>query len=241
MFDVADSGTRMPKVLRLHRQQGSSQTLSMLMTDLQVGYPISSTGLLDWEKMDSAIAWLARFHAFGWHNNLEHRYSLQPEGGYWYIQTRLEELKMMRKEWVRLQIAAPAIAALCNGKHTGWTLVHGDFKAENLMFSKATESEPARCAAVDFQYVGGGYGAKDLVMLVVCGGNMGIDDLEHGKELEAKVLTCYFRYLELELKRVHQGAQQLRSTKKITLELLKTQYELALLDFVRFLAGWGFW
>lgn len=46
------------------------------------------------------------------------------------------------------------------------TLVHGDFKSPNILFMQQS-ADSYRCAAVDFQYVGGGYGARDLVMLLV--------------------------------------------------------------------------
>ena len=47
----------------------------------------------------------------------------------------------------------------------GWTIIHGDFKNANILFSKSGDV----CAAVDFQYCGQSYGARDLAMLLVVG------------------------------------------------------------------------
>ncbi|KAJ3088252.1 hypothetical protein HDU96_004196, partial [Phlyctochytrium bullatum] len=42
------------------------------------------------------------------------------------------------------------------------TLVHGDFKSENLLF----DATRTTCAAYDFQYVGTGFGAQDIAYLL---------------------------------------------------------------------------
>jgi Ser/Thr protein kinase RdoA (MazF antagonist) len=42
------------------------------------------------------------------------------------------------------------------------TLLHGDFKAANILHS----ADGTQCAAYDFQYVGEGYGVQDVVMLL---------------------------------------------------------------------------
>ena len=47
----------------------------------------------------------------------------------------------------------------------GWTIIHGDFKNSNILFSASGDV----CAAVDFQYCGQSYGARDLAMLLVAG------------------------------------------------------------------------
>ena len=57
--------------------------------------------------------------------------------------------------------SAFAIDERMNANANSLTLVHGDFKEANILFGKG------KCAVVDFQYCGRGYGAKDLVMLIV--------------------------------------------------------------------------
>ena len=73
----------------------------------------------------------------------------------------------------RMYRAAPALAErlrTVGGFARGWTLVHGDYKSANLQFSCTGAGADAgggmMCAALDFQYVGGGWGARDLVSLM---------------------------------------------------------------------------
>lgn len=83
---------------------------------------------------------------------------------------RPEELEQMGREWADLKEAARQLDRALKGfaapndvEPTGLyrTLVHGDCKSENILFSE----DGGRCAMYDFQYVGGGYGARDLAYL----------------------------------------------------------------------------
>lgn len=64
-----------------------------------------------------------------------------------------------RKPSINIRLDAPGKSG------PGWTIIHGDFKNSNILFSKSGDV----CAAVDFQYCGQSYGARDLAMLLVAG------------------------------------------------------------------------
>jgi aminoglycoside phosphotransferase (APT) family kinase protein len=107
-------------------------------------------------QLDAMIRWLAAFHAqfLG-----ERPQGLWKTGTYWHLRTRPDEHRAMARG--PLRDAAPAIDARLNAaRFTG--LVHGDAKPANFQLSR-----DGRCAAaLDFQYVGGGCGVKDLVYLL---------------------------------------------------------------------------
>lgn len=105
------------------------------------------------DDLSQCIRWLARFHrAFLGVTPT----GLWPVGTYWHLQTRPDELQAM--EAGALRDAAAEIDARLSGCSMQ-TLVHGDAKAANFCFGTDV-------AAVDFQYVGGGVGVKDLVYLL---------------------------------------------------------------------------
>lgn len=76
-----------------------------------------------------------------------HHHGMQ-EGGYWFLATRQEELEQMSGRWRALKAAAGTIDLYVRGydvsKHQQQqpksgrfrTLVHGDAKCENLLFSR---------------------------------------------------------------------------------------------------------
>ena len=119
------------------------------------------------------IQWLAEFHSYGWNKDLDEIHGLAKEGGYWYLETRKHEWENIPPDWSDLKDAAQPVSERLKSKGSGklgWTLIHGDFKAANLLFTSPVnndESFMCECAAIDFQYCGGGYGARDLVMLIV--------------------------------------------------------------------------
>ena len=109
------------------------------------------------------------------------------------------------------------------------TLVHGDAKLANFCFNR----DGSQVAAVDFQYVGGGCGMKDLAYFV---GSCFRD--EEAEEMEKEVLDYYFRQLSLSLGRVKNW---------VTADELEKDwrplYRVAWADFHRFMKGWspGHW
>jgi len=104
------------------------------------------------------------------------------------------------------------------------TLVHGDAKVANFCFSEDGES----VAAVDFQYVGGGCGMKDVAyFLGSC-----LDELLQ-ERWEAEFLDLYFSELKRAL---------VKKGKEVDFSALEAEwramYPIAQADFYRFLVGW---
>lgn len=162
----------------------------------------------DAETFDSCLAWLAAFHAtfFG-----EAPEGLWPLGTYWHLATRRDELANVD---AGLRALAPKIdAKLASAVHR--TFVHGDAKLANFCFAR-----DGRVAAVDFQYVGGGCGVKDVAYLI------------SGEPNEARALEAYFGHLRREL-----GARSIDAA-PIEAEW-RALYPFACADFYRFLAGWS--
>ncbi len=109
------------------------------------------------------LEWLAAFHAFWW--EAEPPAGLWKQGCYWHLETRQEELAQMSGTWQQLKQQAgaidKAIRSIEGGSRQHRTLVHGDIKSENIMFS----DDNTQCAAYDFQYCGE---VREQSMLLNC-------------------------------------------------------------------------
>mgnify|MGYP003751342761 CR=1 FL=1 len=174
---------------------------------------------IGWKEMQLCLKWLACFHATFMAEKPE---KLWAQGTYWHLDTRPDELKAMRD--IELKNAARAIDRKLNSC-TFKTFVHGDAKLANFCFSDDGNS----VAALDFQYVGGGCGMKDIAYFV--------DSCLYGDECESwedDVLAYYFA----ELKRALDTKK-----KNIDFEALEKEwrqlYHVAWADFYRFIKGWA--
>jgi hypothetical protein len=176
------------------------------------------------------LRWLANFHAtFMGREPI----GLWPVGTYWHLATRPEEWQSMKDG--QLKRFAAKIDERLNAA-TFQTLVHGDAKLANFCFANETqkaEAHSASVAAVDFQYVGGGCGMKDVAYL--------ISSCLDGAEAESRqnaLLDFYFQQLAGSLAAMHPSIDfgQLESE-------WRALYPVAWADFCRFLAGWspGHW
>lgn len=158
------------------------------------------------------------------------------QGCYWHLDTRQQEFSSMSRSWSDLRAVASTVDAVLKGQRADGTptarhqtLVHGDFKAENLLWNA-----DGRCCAYDFQYVGKGLCGRDIAYLFCAG--VDIDVLEAGRG-EQQLLQHYHSAL----------LQQLRSNGKAeaaqqySFDVMLAQFELCLVDYVRFMAGWGMW
>ena len=180
----------------------------------------SSVNRIEWQ---SCVRWLAAFHA-------EHlgvaSEGLRESGTYWHLETRPDELEKL--EDLTLKKAASAIDAKLKAS-AFQTLVHGDAKLANFCFSP----NGWEVAAVDFQYVGGGCGMKDLAYFV---GSCFRDD--ESERRESEVLNFYFKEL---------GECLNRTENDVCPDELETDwrplYRVAWADFHRFMKGWcpGHW
>ena len=108
--------------------------------------------------------------------------------------------------------------ALNNTKYK--TIVHGDAKLANFCFSNEMD-----VAAVDFQYVGGGCGMKDVAYFISSCLNA-----DESMRYEEELLDCYFEELRGNIS--NEIAAELE-------EEWRKLYPVAWADFVRFLQGWA--
>lgn len=181
----------------------------LLIEDLaSANFKIKHT--IDWHDIDMCLRWLANFHRYFLEYSTDGLWTI---GTYWHLDTRPEELAVLEDE--ELTQAAPLIDAKLNhAQHQ--TIVHGDAKLANFLFNEH------ETAAVDFQYVGGGVGVKDLAYFM--------SSIFHEDELDAyeeRCLDSYFNYLNLP---------------EVETEW-RALYPFAWCDFYRFLKGWspGHW
>ncbi|MEM6638976.1 MAG: phosphotransferase [Pseudomonadota bacterium] len=174
------------------------------------------------KELLACIRWLATFHATFMGVPPD---GLWPTGTYWHLATRPDEWSQLADP--ELKAAAPLIdQRLSNARFQ--TLVHGDAKVANFCFS-----DSGRAAAVDFQYVGGGCGMKDLAYLI--SSCLSEDDCE---QQESQLLDAYFDAIRtaLETRESAIDAGELEAE-------WRPLYAMAWTDFFRFLQGWspGHW
>uniref|UniRef100_A0A3Q2XIL2 Protein kinase-like domain containing n=1 Tax=Hippocampus comes TaxID=109280 RepID=A0A3Q2XIL2_HIPCM len=192
----------------------------IVLEDLDVaGYDQRRTNVKDYE-IRACLSWLAHFHA---HFLGVAPQGLWPIGTYWHLKTRPDELEAM--DDARLKAAAGAVDEVLNSCRF-LTIVHGDAKLANFCFS----SDGRDVAAVDFQYVGGGCGMKDVAyFLGSC-----LEEREGDKKVPG-LLDHYFS----ELKHVVSAQVDFAALEKEWREM----FAFAWTDFRRFLLGWmpGHW
>ncbi|MFK8042726.1 phosphotransferase [Congregibacter sp.] len=190
----------------------------MVLEDLDASGFDGRRDTLTTVELHACLAWLANFHA----NFLgEVPEKLWTTGTYWHLETRPDELLKVTDD--ALRAAAPLIDRKL-AESAFQTLVHGDAKVANFCFA-----QDGRVAAVDFQYVGGGCGMKDVAyFLSSC---LSENECE---SYEQELLDSYFESLESAL---------LARKKVIDFPALEANwralYAFAWTDFFRFLQGWS--
>lgn len=109
-------------------------------------------------ELKQCVQWLAALHA----TFLEDAGAgLWESGTYWHLETRPDELQVLKGEDVDLYAAAEVIDHKLKASRYQ-TLVHGDAKLANFCFA----NDGGSVAAVDFQYVGRGCGMKDVAYFI---------------------------------------------------------------------------
>ena len=174
-------------------------------------------------QIHACLRWLAEFHATFMGSDPQ---GLWPEGTYWHLDTRPDELAALTDD--ALRAAAPKLDHKLKASSFR-TLVHGDAKVANFCFSAGGQD----VAAVDFQYIGGGCGMKDVAYFI----SSCLSEDEAEKQ-EQPLLEVYFTHLREALR---------MSCADVDVDELERQwrelYPIAWADFYRFLCGWspGHW
>jgi thiamine kinase-like enzyme len=214
------SDARIPGCLGVQKDK---QEVLLALEDLDAsGFEVRRSDVNQREWM-ACVSWLACFHA---QNLNADPAGLWESGTYWHLETRPDELKRL-DDPVLKQAASSIDQKLKDTKFQ--TLVHGDAKLANFCFSE----DGTQVAAVDFQYVGGGCGMKDLAYFV---GSCFRD--EQAEEIEEEVLDHYFTELSKSLGKVKSPVRVDELE-----EDWRPLYRVAWADFHRFMKGWspGHW
>lgn len=208
------STARLPKCFAIETKDDE---VLMVLEDLdEAGFPLRKR-TVNWEEIANCLRWLAKFHASYLGETPE---GIWEVGTYWHLETRPQELEVLSDR--RLKQAAHAIDEKLNNCEYK-SFVHGDAKLANFCFSK-----DGQVAGVDFQYVGGGCGMKDVAYFI--GSCLNENECER---LEAKILDTYFEHLQNELIERNEPLEK----------EWRNLYRVAWADFHRFLKGWspGHW
>lgn len=211
---------RVPRSLALETR---ADGVIMVMEDLDASGFAGRRESVSQAEIDACLSWLASFHATFMGVRPE---GLWATGTYWHLDTRPDEFDAL--EDGPLKEAAAVIDRQLTASPFQ-TFVHGDAKLANFCF----DVDRDRAAAVDFQYVGGGCGMKDLAYFI-----SSCLDEDESERMAPALLDRYFELLREALK---------RSGKALDFAALEEDwralYPVAWTDFYRFLQGWspGHW
>ncbi len=215
-----DDSSYVPRCLALGSQ---GEETVIVMEDLSATGFDTVKSTVSLKEMKVCLKWLGCFHAT--YMGIQPR-QLWKTGTYWHLATRPDELKALKD--VGLKKAAKQIDEILQ-QSPFQTFVHGDAKLANFCFSKNGQ----KVAAIDFQYVGGGCGMKDLAYFI--GSCLYEEECER---LEDELLEFYFSALSKSLK---------EKNKEVDVAALekdwRAMFPLAWTDFHRFIKGWspGHW
>jgi hypothetical protein len=239
----------------LVRHDQASRSFEFLMSDLRADGFTRREVYLGLADTEAALRWLARLHAhYMGHALPEGTWAV---GTWWNAGKRCADTTAVRMaaHWrtSRLQVpgldalpadfgarlfraAAPVGAALQGGagaRPLRSTLIHGDFKAENLFFTPRGSGGAPACAACDFQWSGGAVGACDLIYLLATSLAPGLLAAH-----ECELLAAYNEALGRELAAAATAAAA-PAPSPPSLAELEHEYALATLDFARFVLADG--
>ena len=207
----------------------------IIIEDLAVRFPKEMYSF----SPDSAkvvLKWLANFHASFWQEtkqavvpppskDISKAEGVWQQGCYWYLDTRQDEFEGLNNDWKEL--GRKVDEKLKGDGYTFQTLTHGDAKAANIMMN----SEGNECAMYDFQYVGRGFGVKDVVYFLST-------SVKNMAQNEKDLLGYYHGELVKGLLRKPNGE---KLAEEYTVDVMMEHYEWALIDWLRFMKGWGMW
>lgn len=215
---VGFDGRRVPATVSQFKRAGyNNDSVASMPSDLEQGD--SGEGHVSGLEIQACLSWLAHFHATFMQVRPK---GLWETGTYWHLETRPDEWKAMTAGELK-EKAHLIDQRLLNSSFQ--TLVHGDAKLANFCFAKQGHD----VAAVDFQYVGGGCGMKDVAYF--------LGSCLPGELCERFVpifVNIYFEALQLALK------QRSPALDAVVLEQeWRVLFPFAWADFYRFLKGWS--
>lgn len=135
------------------------------------------------------------------------------------------------------------------------TLVHGDVKGANIVFNRDvysrrsnrgkktvdkkkngddTPAAPLKCALYDLQYVGLGLPALDLVYFL----GTSVDSPLLSLTSEIKLIQTYHTTFT---RSIAKSSDHVSDSPAYDFDTFWKHWELAIVDWYRFMAGWGFW
>lgn len=187
----------------------------IVLEDLSsIGYVMRKK--LNLSEIQKCIEWLAQFHMCYLYNKIE---NLWPTGTYWHLETRPFEYEALQNNDGLKEYAHIVDQELQQCPYQ--TIVHGDAKSQNFLFLDHNKLDGKnKVCAVDFQYVGGGVGIKDVVYF--------LSSVFNESELyqhENGILDLYFKKLST----LGCNSELIQSWRKL--------YSYAWFDYYRFLAG----
>lgn len=171
------------------------------------------------DEVKAVLSWLARFHAF-WLDTKP--VGLWEQGTYWHLPTRPDEWQAMTPS--RYKQAAKRIDDILN-RCRYQTLVHGDAKLANFCFNQSG----SEVSAVDFQYVGGGVGVKDVALFFTT--VLNFDDTQLSID---EYVEFYFQALKVALEEYQPEVDS-----DDVCQEWRALLGLAWADYQRFLLGWS--
>eukprot|EP00798_Chlamydomonas_sp_ICE-L_P026411 gene26411-17510_t len=183
------------------------------------------TDLTDDHLYPVAISWLARLHAHYW-ERVDDLDGLWECGSYWHLETRQEEFESMGREWADLKAVAPRVDSLLRGMQPDGsfskrhqTVIHGDMKAANIVFSSG----------------GRAFGSRDLIMLFCSSANArDLEDPSTEKALLQHYHSTLLDHLEARSRAEgYAGQADSPSPTDFSFEDLLVQFDLALVDYHR--------
>ncbi|KAI9209298.1 uncharacterized protein BJ171DRAFT_454265 [Polychytrium aggregatum] len=224
---TAETGLALPEPYFLSSTESlkSSGTFeaTLLLSDLSESFPLRAPPHLPLDYALAGLRWLAQFHAFFWESDSESQGELAPIGSYWYLTTRWAEFEEIdTDEWPHF---SREFAERLHNRLLGFP--RGDLSLRKSYMEKG-RSPSYQASAYDFQYTGYGYGAVDIAYLMTS--SVSLATLQG--QGESQLLDFYHDQL------THLLGHRCRGYDRSVLQL---HYELALVDYVRFMAGWGLW
>lgn len=217
---LCTSACRVPACIALETRDDG---VIMVMEDLDASGFSGRRQVVNDTEILACLSWLANFHATFMGAQPE---GLWETGTYWHLETRPDELDALEEG--PLKTAAATIDQQLSASPFQ-TFVHGDAKLANFCFN----ADGSEAAAVDFQYVGGGCGMKDVAYFI-----SSCLDEDKSEQMAPGLLDRYFEMLGNALDKIGSDVDF------TALEAdWRALYPVAWTDFYRFLQGWspGHW